>query len=119
MFSMMPKIFTPVFLQKVISRLTSPVDTACSQYTGKNNVVIDIFIVCGRKTVPESLWLPEVWLPRWLHLYCCVFSCFPALPDVHRMSLVVCPPATHPAPPMQHLTQTGQSKLLDVQKKDS
>lgn len=35
MFSMMPKIFTPVFLQKVISRLTSPVDTACSQYTGK------------------------------------------------------------------------------------
>lgn len=32
---MMPRIFTPVFLQKVISRLTSPVDTACSQYTRK------------------------------------------------------------------------------------
>lgn len=61
-----------------------------------------------------DLWLPEVWLPRWLHLYCCVFSYSPALPDVHQTSLAVCPPATHQVPPMQHLTQTGQSKLLDV-----
>lgn len=32
MFSMMPMILSPVFLQKVISLLTSPVDTACSQH---------------------------------------------------------------------------------------
>ena len=32
MFSTIPRIRTPVFLQKVISLLTSPVDTACSQY---------------------------------------------------------------------------------------
>lgn len=39
MFSMMPRIRTPVFLQKVISRLTSPVDTACRQHnTRKTNV---------------------------------------------------------------------------------
>lgn len=31
MFSTMPRILNPVFLQKVISRLTSPVDTACKQ----------------------------------------------------------------------------------------
>ena len=30
-FSTMPRIGTPTFLQKVISRLTSPVDTACTQ----------------------------------------------------------------------------------------
>lgn len=36
MFSMMPRIRTPVFLQKVISLLTSPVETACNQHiTGR------------------------------------------------------------------------------------
>lgn len=35
---MTPRILTPVFLQKVISRLTSPVDTACSQYTRKKEI---------------------------------------------------------------------------------
>lgn len=64
-----------------------------------------------------GLWLPEVWWPRWLHPPCCASSCSLALPGVRQMFLVVCPPTAHPAPPMQHLTQTGQSKLLSVQKK--
>lgn len=45
MFSMMPKIFTPVFLQKVISRLTSPVDTACSQRKKRCYNVICLFLL--------------------------------------------------------------------------
>lgn len=39
MFSTIPRIRTPVFLQKVISLLTSPVDTACNQNRKGNNML--------------------------------------------------------------------------------
>lgn len=56
MFSTTPRIFTPVFLQNVISRLTSPVDTACSQYAEKKeNICCNLIVLFVLSTAGSSV----------------------------------------------------------------
>lgn len=46
MFSTIPRMRMPVFLQKVISLLTSPVDTACSQHMkAENTYLLKMFVI--------------------------------------------------------------------------